>query len=265
MFVEKVSWHKQTEDMFPYQLPFFGHEMTFDTPVTILVGDNGSGKSTCLEMIAMELKLHRIMQHTGLHQTLEEDLKHALKDMEIKVKRNRPKGFMFSSEDFTSYIHYLENEKREATKELKRVNQEYQHKSMLSQQLAKAPFSKTIYEINKLYDRNLLTSSHGEAYLSFFQSRVHDNEFYVLDEPETPLSIQNQLTLLAIIDEGVKRGCQFVISTHSPIIMSIPYAKIYELKDSTVQPIRYEEIESVKLMHDFMLNKELFFKYLYKE
>ena len=185
--------------------------------------------------------------------------------LKCQFEGKKPKVFFFSAEDFTSYIHYLIQEKNESFNELKRVEMEYKNKSDLSKSLTRMPFMWTIHEIDSLYERDLLKSSHGEAYLDFFKSRIHSNEIYLLDEPETPLSIKNQLALLSIIDEGVKNGNQFLIATHSPILMAIPYAKIYKFDESKVELTRYEDIESVSLLKQFMSHPESFFRHLYQE
>ncbi|PKK97041.1 MAG: ABC transporter ATP-binding protein [Tenericutes bacterium HGW-Tenericutes-3] len=255
---------KQNQLEFPYQLPFFKEQhITFDSPITILVGENGSGKSTFLELINEKLKLYRIEMENTYQKELRDILKKASKDITLKYALTKPQGFFFCAEDFTSYIHFLVREKNEALSELKRIETEYKNKSDLSRSLAKGPSSKTLYEIDNLYDRDLLKSSHGEAYLSFFSSRLRKNQIYLLDEPETPLSIQNQLTLITLIHDAVKEGNQFIIATHSPIVMSIPGAVILSLSDQGVEKIKFDEIESVLLLKQFLNYPDSFFKHLF--
>lgn len=119
-----------------------------------------------------------------------------------------------------------------------------------------------MFEINKLYDKDLLTSSHGESYLSFFKSRIKPNQLFILDEPETPLSFDNQLALIYMIHEGVKEGAQFIIATHSPILCAYPDAKIYELSTNDIQETTYDQINSIKLLKQFIDDPSHFYKHL---
>ena len=263
--IRSIQFSQTRKDIFPYQLPFFGHEIVFDGPVTILIGENGSGKSTFLELINEVIGLYKIRDKKTLHPELISPINDAKSQVHIKYVLNKPKGFFFSAEDFTSYIHDLMKEKANALEELKIIDQTYKRKSALSKSLASMPHMRTIGEINSLYQNDLLTSSHGEAYLDFFKSRIREKELYLLDEPETPLSIQNQLTLLSIIDEGVKRDNQFIIATHSPILMAIPYATIYEVSEQGFKRIAYDQIESVILLKQFMNHPESFLRHLYSD
>lgn len=263
--IRSIQFQKVNQESFPYQLPFFGHEIIFDTPVTILIGENGSGKSTFLELINEVIGLYKIKDKKTLRPELMSPISGARSYVNIKYTLSKPKGFFFSAEDFTSYIHDLMKEKADAYQELKTIDQDYAHKSALSKSLARMPHMRTIGEINHLYQRDLLRSSHGEAYLDFFKSRIREKELYLLDEPETPLSIQNQLTLLSMIDDGVRRNNQFIITTHSPILMAIPYATIYEVSENGFQKIVYDQIESVILLKQFMNHPESFLRHLYHE
>lgn len=264
MHLKSVYFKKNEEDYFPYQLPFFGHKFSFSSPVTLIVGDNGSGKSTFLELIHAVIGLYKINHRRRPFEALTRHIEEAKKDVKCVYHLNKPKGFYFSAEDFTSYIHDLVQEKNDSYLEIKRIDEEYADKSDFAKSLAKMPHMKTITEINELYQHDLLTSSHGEAYLDFFKSRLHDHELYLLDEPETPLSIQNQFALLALIDKGVKQHNQFIISTHSPILMAIPYAEILLITNEGMKKTSYEDIESVALLKKFMQHPESFFKYLYE-
>lgn len=265
MHINSVIFSKKEKDSFPYYLPFFNDkQLNFDTPVTILVGENGTGKSTFIELMNEVLNLQKIVGSRD--HSLEDDLlKEASKNINIHRLHQKPKGFFFGAEDFTSYIHYLTLEKNASKAELKRIEKEFKHRSDYAKGLASMPHNRTIHEIDALHTRDLLSSSHGEAYLSFFSSRMKDNQLYLLDEPETPLSIQNQLSLLYMIDEAVKKNCQFIIATHSPVIMAMPNARILALTNKGIKEISYEEIESVQLLKQFLNQKEQFFKHLFKE
>jgi predicted ATPase len=263
--LKSITYHKHPTDTFPFRLPFFN-----DTPielsptVTIISGSNGSGKSTLLELLAEKLNLYRITQQSDTTQTLRESILPATSLVELSYDLQKPKGYLFSAEDFTKYIQFLEHEKAQAKKEIETIDKTYKHKSDYAKMMAKSPHHKTLGEIDGLYDHPLLTQSHGEAYLDFFSSRLKPNTLILLDEPETPLSIQNQLTLLVLIHKAVKQGSQLIIATHSPIISAYPDAKLYTIASDKIECTSYDSVESVKLLKDFLDNKEAYLNHLFK-
>ena len=104
-------------------------------------------------------------------------------------------------------------------------------------------------------DRDLHDQSHGESFLSFFQT-FSDAGLYLMDEPEAALSPQRQLTLLLEIDRCVKEGSQFIIVTHSPILLALPGAEILSFDDGPVHPCSYEDTDSYQVMSMFINNRE---------
>lgn len=264
MHINNATFNKSEKKSFPYDLSFFNDEkIEFDSPITILVGENGTGKSTFIELMNEVLELPRIIGKNDLNADFE-ILHSASKDVAIHRLHQKPNGFFFGAEDFTGYIHYLTKEKNESFEEIQRIEREYKDRSDYAKGMASMPHYRTIHEINQLHSRDLLSASHGEAYLSFFSSRMRDDYLYLLDEPETPLSIQNQLSLLSMMDEAVKKNCQFVIATHSPVIMAMPGAKIYKITEDEIKQVHYDEIESVSLLRQFLNQKEQFFRHLFK-
>ena len=105
--------------------------------------------------------------------------------------------------------------------------------------------------------------SHGESFLRLFQSRFVPNGLYLLDEPEAPLAPIRQLSLLALIRDAVEQQqSQFVIVTHSPIIMAYPKARLLQISPTGLQPIEYNAIEHVSLLRDFLNHPERFLRHL---
>lgn len=254
--IKSIKFNKTNEDSgFPYDLGFFNKEIILGD-VNIIVGDNGSGKSTLMELLSKELKLFQIGEPLILPKRI---------DVNLKYKLNKPSGFYFSSEDFTSYIHRQVLDKKDARKALEEIEIEYRDKSLFAKQQARSAHARTIYEIDSMYDRDLLTSSHGESYLSFFKSRIRPKQLFILDEPETPLSFDNQLALLYMIHESVKEGSQFIIATHSPIISAFPNAKIFKISNDDIVETSYESLESVNLLKEFLDSPERFFHHLFKK
>lgn len=241
---------------FPFHLPLFNQEIYFDAPITILIGDNGCGKSTFLDILRVKLNLFKIGQKE-LHYT---DI-----DFKATYHLHKPKGYYFSSEDFTTYINELEREKKWSKEAIKEIDETYKNRSELAKSLAKMPHGRTLHEIEHLHDRNLYESSHGEAYLSFFKSRMRPGQLILLDEPETPLSFQNQLALLYLLKQGVEEGSQFIIATHSPVIMAYPSSSIYQLSEEGLIKTSYERIEQVETLRQFLNNPDYFFRHLFKQ
>jgi predicted ATPase len=112
--------------------------------------------------------------------------------------------------------------------------------------------------------QSLHERSHGEAFLALLEHRFGGNAFYVLDEPEAALSPLRQLTLLAVINDLVtNKGCQFIVATHSPIIMAYPGATIYALSEHGISEVNYEQTEHFSLTRDFLNNRDSFFRELF--
>lgn len=266
MLVQSIRFKPTDSKEFPYHLPFFREDpFLFTQPVTFLIGDNGAGKSTFIELVQDKLQLHRIAMGTAIQNELQNSLHRGSRSVDVTYVLTKPRGFCFGAEDFTSYIHSVAQEIRDSKAEIERVQHEYQGRSDFAKVQAASPFQRTIHELQTLYQRDLLTASHGEAYLEFFASRIHNNELYLLDEPETPLSIHNQLTLIALIHQGVLRGCQFIIATHSPVLLAYPNAQRIHLSSKGCHELAYQEVESVMLLKQFLNQPEAFLHHLLKE
>jgi predicted ATPase len=258
--LKKISIEASTDFAYPFSLPLFKNqvEININSPALILVGENGSGKSTLLKVINSELGLYEIRL---TDEVLNKKNKTATK-IHLTYNPVKPKGFYFESQKFITYLHYLNKEKDYANEELKRIQKEYKNASEYAKTQASTPFHNTIHEMNSLYSKDLNMSSHGESYLDFFASRIRANQIYLLDEPETPLSTQNQLTLLAMIMDAIKKDSQFIIATHSPILMAIPNAKILEVKNNQIKEVSYNQIESIGLLKQFINHPEQFINHL---
>lgn len=255
ILIKSVELKTNDKKDFPSYLPLFNQVISFDKPITLLIGDNGCGKSTFLDILRTKLNLFKIGQK-------EMDFTHI--DFKASFHLHKPKGLYFASEDFTTYIHDLEREKKWSKEAIKEIDETYKNKSEFAKSLAKMPHGRTLYEIDNLHNRNLNESSHGEAYLSFFKSRLRKGQLILLDEPETPLSFQNQLALLYLLKEGVDSGSQFIIATHSPVIMAYPDAAIYQFTENGLMKVSYDKIEQVESLKHFLNNPDLFLRHLFK-
>lgn len=264
--LKKIGLPSMKDAPYPFSVPALnqGGEFSFDASVTVFIGENGCGKSTMLNLIAAKAGLYKIAMQEEIHRDKDKLFRNAGKNVTADFRLGKPSGFYFSAEDFTSYIHSLEKEKNYAREELARVRSEYAGKSAFSRMMASAPFENTLNDIGGMYQKDLLTSSHGEAYLDFFASRMRKGQLYLLDEPETPLSVQNQLALLAIIDEAIREDCQFILATHSPILMGIPEAALFEFSKEGIRRTTFSEVESIRLLRQYLANPSQFFDYLRK-
>ena len=114
------------------------------------------------------------------------------------------------------------------------------------------PHFRTLAEIENMYGRELTECSHGEGFIEYFKSRVREGGLYFLDEPEGALSYENQYRLGFLIRERAKENCQFVIATHSPVLLLIPDAAIYEIKDGAIQEKNFDDLEDIRFLELFL-------------
>ncbi|TDL80209.1 ATP-binding cassette domain-containing protein [Peribacillus frigoritolerans] len=263
MHLKRVSFipdHKKQE--YPYGLPLFKESLTlsFEAQVTILAGENGTGKTTLLEAIAEQSGLIRIA--SAEDDDINEEIRKFSRELKLSWSAKTKKGFYLKADDFLTYARNVSRMRAEAEKRLEEVEEEYRGKSILARQLAASPYHKTIGEIEELYGRGLDNQSHGERFLSFFQTRFRSNGFYLLDEPEGPLSPMKQLSLISMLLEMIKEGSQFIIATHSPILMAFPDAVIYSLDDLPLKSVQYDDLEHVKITKGFLNSPERYLKHL---
>lgn len=250
---------------FPFSVPSIAslRELTFDTPVTCFVGENGSGKSTLLEAIAIAASLpsaggaNRAVDDPTLAE--QRFLARALK-LSWRVRNNR--GVFLRAEDFFSFQQALKKERAEFAATLERMEEEYADRSEHAKTLAMGPLKGSMAEMDRRYGADPDARSHGEAYLNFFQERLVPKGLYLLDEPEAALSPQRQLTLLALMFDLVAEGAQFIVATHSPILLAFPGACIYSFDDGTVETIAWEQTEHVRLTRDFLASPERYLRNL---
>lgn len=239
---------------YPFNLPIFQslNQLVFDKPVTIFVGDNGTGKSTILESIATAGELITI----GNDFKAPAFGKEITKSIKLVWNRKSKVGFYFKANDFIQFIErtkQTKQESREAIEEIDRSNLD---------PLAKMPHARTLYDLKQLYGDGLEFRSHGESFLDLFRSRFQANGLYILDEPEAPLSPINQLALISMMKDAIEEGAQFVLATHSPILMAFPDAKIYSLEMDSISTVAFDDLEHVTITRDFLNNPGSFLKHL---
>lgn len=219
---------------FPFTLPALRsfERLALHPNVTFLVGENGSGKSTLLEAIAIGMGFNAEGGSRGFNfatRASHSDLwGHLLLVRGIERPRD---GYFLRAESFYN-----------VSSEIERLGvQEYYGNTPLHEQ------------------------SHGEAFLTLFMKRFRSNGFYALDEPEAALSPQRQLALLGRLHDLVGERCQFVIATHSPILMAYPNATIYAFGEDGIREVAYEDTEHYRVTRDFLANPARMLKVLMGE
>jgi len=237
MHLKEVTFHSgkyPARDCYPFNLPLF-HEtkqITFDSPVTLFAGENGTGKSTLLEALAAACNIHiwRNMATSRPDCNPYEDKFHRY--ISVAWSNGRVPGSFFGSRVF-------------------------QHFAELLDEWAAADRG----QLNYFGGKSLTTQSHGQSLMSFFRSRYQIKGLYLLDEPETALSPRSQIELLHLLENmSVAGHAQFIIATHSPILLACPQAIIYTFDNSPIQRIKYEQTDHYLVYRDFMADRNKYLK-----
>lgn len=252
---------------FPFDVPAIAslEALHFDGPVTLLVGENGSGKSTFLEALAIATQLPAVGS-ARLQSDPTLGPQRALAERFRLTWRGRThRGFFLRAEDFFGFQKRLAQARAEHEAEIVRVDRELADASEHARVLARGPHLGSIGAMEARYGANPDAASHGEAFLNLFGQRLVPSGLFLLDEPEAALSPQSQLGLLAMMRNAIEEGSQFIIATHSPILMATPGARIFTFDHPPVSSIEFEEVEAVTLVRDFLNAPERFLRALWHE
>ncbi len=248
-----INQRNINEDDYPFNIVSFD-KINLEYPVVFFTGSNGSGKSTILNAIA------NLSNSISLGK---EAFKYDYnKAYSLSFSQKLKRGYYFTSEDFYTYLIWAKKDYQVNQEMLSEASARHTNKEGLGYILETNLHKNNSAALNSIVD-NYLKVSHGEGYIDFFKSRLRANTLYLLDEPETPLSFQNQLSLLALIDEYTKLGSQFIICTHSPILLAYPNAKIYYFEDG-VESLEYSDHPIVKDYKYFLDSPDRFMYHLLK-
>ncbi|MCR1897375.1 AAA family ATPase [Irregularibacter muris] len=229
----KIDWARVEKSNYSRNIPSIQsiNQLYFNSNITFFVGENGTGKSTLLESIAVaygfnpeggnrNFNFSTMDTHSELHQAIT-----VIKGV------SRPKSnFFLRAESFYNVASKIEDYRD--GDDYSAYYESYGGKSMHEQ-------------------------SHGESFLALIQNRFTTKGLYILDEPEAALSPQRQLTLLILIYNLAQKGTQFIIASHSPILLGMPGASILSFGDGKIREITYEETESYKVTELFINNRQL--------
>lgn len=259
MFIRSIKRNKfRQEGPYPFNIQRINNFQSLDfyKPITIFIGENGSGKTTLLESIVYLSGLVNLIPDQG------QVGKELAQDFNLIWEKKTHRGFYLKSQAFITYVNQLEIIKSETEEALKHVKEDYKDRGDYVVGLASMPYESSLSALKDRYGKGLDKMSHGEGYLELFKSRLVPEGLYILDEPELSLSPMRQLSLIALINEMIHKKCQFIIITHSPILMAIKNSTIYTFDEETIEDIDYQSIEHVRLTRDFLNNPDQYLKHL---
>jgi predicted ATPase len=249
-------------EVFPFSVPAIHALETLELrgPVTFFVGENGSGKSTLLEGIAAAARLPAVGS-ADLDRDATLGAQRILGDaMRLVWSRRTTRGFFLRAEDFFGFAKRVSAMRSELLARLAEIESEYADRSEWAKGLASGPVRSSLADMERRYGIDLDANSHGQSFLRLFQSRFVPGGLYLLDEPEAPLSPQSQLGLMAMISDMLAEDAQFIIATHSPILLAFPGATIYSFDRTPVEAVEYDELEHVVLTREFLRAPERYLR-----
>jgi predicted ATPase len=219
---------------FPYDVPAIAavEDLALDASVTLLSGDNGSGKSTLIEAIAEAIgfgaqggELERAGELPAVPRAVLDGV------LEPVLSSSKPRnGYFLRAESFFNIAELIDSD------------------GIFSPDLS-------------LYgDVPLHEQSHGQSFLALAANRFGGEGLYILDEPEAALSVPGAIALVSVVSRAAQLGAQFVIATHSPILLATPGARIYELDDAGIWPREYDELDAVRLMRGFLTEPDRYLR-----
>ena len=236
MHIDKVMFHPESypdKSEYPFCLPFLQDisALSFQSPVTFFVGENGAGKTTVLKAICQRCGIHIWQNEQGKrprHSPYEDEL---YRFIEIAWRDGRVPGSYFSSQIFHDFTGFLD-EWAAATPAI----------------------------LDYFGGSSLVTKSHGQSLMAYFASRYAIKGLYFLDEPEAALSPKNQLRFLKLILQNIRDGhAQFIIATQSPILLACPGASVLSFDGESVRSVAYEDTEHFRVYRDFLNDPGSFF------
>ncbi len=238
MYITEVELHSErypTRQYYPFNVPTLKTttRLEFKSPVVFFVGENGSGKSTLLEAITKKCgvriwdKPKRHISHDNPYET------HLAKYVEVHWANGRVPGSLFRAETFRDFADFLDD-------------------------VALCDPGRLTYHGGHL----LNTLSHGEGFLAYFGTRYNLRGVYFLDEPEAAFSPTSQVKFLKLLQQFEEAGnAQFIIVTHSPILLAYPGAQIFSFDGASIREVCYEETAHYKLYKQFFTDRQAFLKH----
>ncbi|WP_113929375.1 AAA family ATPase [Bacillus sp. P14.5] len=241
MYLKRITLLRDkitNDNLYPFSIPALNNfeSLELKRPVTFFAGENGSGKSTLLEAVADQCGFNNAGGGRNTNYSLEASQSDLGNFIRLSWLPKINKGFFLRAESFYHFASYLD-------------------------ELSK---DDPLFMYEGYGGKSLHQQSHGESFLSLFLNRFGEESIYLLDEPEAALSPARQLAFLRIIHELVDKGdAQFIIATHSPILLGYPDSTIYNFDKSPIEPISYEDTEHYQITSGFLNRREKFLKELF--
>jgi predicted ATPase len=239
--VRFVNW--PDKPVYPFNLPAFqgSHQLDLSHFITFFVGENGSGKSTLLEAIAIQSGFNAEGGSKGNQFSTAQTESGLFKHLKLGWMPKVTEGFFFRAESFFNFASHIDD-------------------------AAKEPLTPDPYEAYG--GRSLHEQSHGESFLNLFTRRLSSRRpaLYLLDEPEAALSPARQLALLRVLHDHEESGrSQFIIATHSPILLGYPGATLLSFDGGSIEPISYEDTSHFIITRHFLNSPEPMLRELFKD
>jgi predicted ATPase len=245
-FIKSFTIESYKNNPFPFCINAikFAQNIEF-SKVTVIMGQNGSGKSSLMEVLALRLELPLINGGTTYDDTFE-----AARIIQpyVKIKLNKlfRNGFFFRAEDFSDYVAAVQKQKNKLYKEF----QSHGLKEHVIKQMSES-HNFALHRMRNDFGENLQTLSHGEACMMILNTKIAENELILLDEPEIGLHPSYQKHLVKLITQKSESdNAQFIISTHSPIIASMPNITLYNIQDNGIHRVKYQDTDHYRILSE---------------
>lgn len=252
-------------EAYPFAVPavasLANEPLEFTSPITFLAGENGTGKSAILEGIACAANAIAVAGDDLQSDPSLGPARQLAPHLRLVWRSRSRRGYFLRAEDFFGFARHITQLRHSLESELDAFNAA-QGPESLGRRMARGAYLREIGELRRT-DAVMNEISHGESFLALFQRRFVPRGLYLLDEPETPLSPMRQLAMLSLLHEMTTDGeSQFVIASHSPILMAFPGAAIYHLSGGAPEPIAWRDLEHVSLTRDFLNDPQVFLRHL---
>ena len=242
LYIKNIKVDERLDkDSYLYSIPairyLLDERLDFDRKITFLIGENGSGKSTIIEALALSCGFNVEGGTRNFFFSTKDSHSDLYEHLIVGKGPHFKDGFFLRAESFYNVASYID-------------------------ELDKGGGGRPIIE--SYGGVSLHLQSHGESFLALIKNRFSGNGLYLLDEPEAAISPERLMQLLVRIHD-LEESSQFIICTHSPILMSYPGARIYELNDEGIRSVEYKETMHYRITKDFIEKPEVIYRYLFEE
>ncbi len=251
---------------FPLGLPFLADlgDVEVSPTVTLLAGPNGSGKSTLLEALAMKARLPAIGTAAAHDDPTLKALRPLERALRLSWSRRLRRGFFMRAEDVFGFILSIRRQTVDLAAELVEAEKRLEGSSDYAKRLGLGPLRASAAALAARYGENPDARSHGETFLHLFRERLAPSGLYLMDEPEAALSPESQLALVSLMSDAVATGSQFIIATHSPLLLAIPGATILDFDDDRVRVASWADLASVRLWRELLQAPERYLRHVWE-